>query len=65
MASNSKSRARSEANKAKRDTVFEKVLEDIRKVLASPEARIRHYIPSGQPYTTLKNEVGAAKIKKT
>lgn len=65
MASNTESRARGEANKAKANDKISKILADIRKIVSSREERVRHYIPSGQAYTTLKNEVGAAKIRKS
>lgn len=65
MASNAKSRARSEANRTKADSKFAKILADFNKILSSGETYVRHYIPSGQAYTTLKNEVGAAKIRKS
>ncbi len=63
MASNAKSRARSEANKTRSDDKITKILADIRKIVSSREERVCHYVGGGQAYTTLKNRPGAAKIK--
>ena len=50
MASNAKSKARSKANKDKRDGKFVKLLSDIHKVIDVEELR-PHYVGSGQDFT--------------
>lgn len=51
MASNSKIKARQEANKLQGDKKFDKVLTDLGRVLDTGEDLVNHNIPRGQAFT--------------